>query len=251
MSGISFKELNKNIILTYEVLCSKIRKNVKRLKNVVTRCVFWFIGILERQWKAILKVLSFLICTVGTGFITYYNFFNESSFTATIQIVDWNDKIGNEDIYNKGVVYIDGNPVDEITKTNNGTFKFQSDKERKINVYFQPKEKHQFMKLDTTIFLSKDSSDYRVKMYFKGIDKITSTVKDKITREPVEGAIAEIEGVSDTTKTDGKFTILLTPDKQKRIQKLVIKKEGFDDYDKKLDLTAQSPEAYFEICRKK
>lgn len=220
-------------------------KNQKRCKN--DRCFL----LCKSHWKQLMVWLFLLLAGAVIVKVTVEPmiFFDES-FEAVIQVVDWNNTTSNQEIYNKGgIVYING-IADELTKTNNGTFKFQSDKERNINVYFQPEKRRQFMKLDTTIFLSKDSSAYRLKMYFRGIDKITRIVEDR-DGNPIVGAIAEINGITDTTTADGKFTISLPLDKQKQYQELTIRKTGFVDYhNRELDMTTDNRFIIWEMQKK-
>lgn len=219
-------------------------KNQKRCKN---DCCFL---LCKSHWKQLIVWLFPLLASVVIANMVEPMISPDESFDAVIQVVDWNNTTSNPEIYNKGgVVYING-IANELTKTNNGTFKFQSDKERKINVYFQPEKRRQFMKLDTTIFLSKDSSAYRLKMYFRGIDKITRIVEDR-DGNPVVGAIAEINGITDTTTADGKFTISLPLDKQKQYQELTIRKTGFVDYhNRELDMTTDNRFIIWEMQKK-
>ena len=90
-----------------------------------------------------------LVIAVFAGlFEAYLAIKNEffGTFTATIQIVDWKNRIDNQEIYSKGgIVSFDGKKEydNEITTTNKGKFNFNlpaSYKKQSVRVYFQPKE---------------------------------------------------------------------------------------------------------------
>lgn len=167
-------------------------------------------------------------------------------FTSTIQIVDWNGKTNNPEIYNKkGNICIDGDCNSyELTEKNEGIFKFNSKNKRKVKVSFQPQKQFNFMNLDTTIYVHKDSSTYRLKMYLEGIDGIFNCqLIDSITGKPIIDAIVEINGITDTTKANGIFTIDLPLSKQEYIQTLIVKKDGYKNYtDINFNMTTQEPQ---------
>jgi hypothetical protein len=183
------------------------------------------------------KFIKWLITTIAGGVVTYFIvdrvIENRQPFTAIVHITDWIDR-DNEEIYNKGGVIIFDNkytqPMNEI-----GTVNFpdlpSSYIGNDIQIKFKPKQEYGFMFLDTIIKIERNKT-YSLKMYFKGIDKITRKLIDK-NGEPIIGAVSEIKGEKDTTNSDGIFTITLPPEKQELIQMLTIKKEGYQDYIRK------------------
>jgi hypothetical protein len=162
--------------------------------------------------------------------------------------VDWNSRADNQEIYNKGgVIVFDGQKEysEELTNINRGRFKFTlpySYNKRQVRVHFENESKYKFMKLDTTIFICKDATTYNLKMNFEGIDGIYNcTLIDSITLQPITAAIVEIKGNKGSVGSDGKFSIKLKLSEQERIQTLVIKKDGYDDYiDRNFDMTVKS-----------
>jgi len=210
-----------------------------------------FIDKLKKKWY--IAIPTFLIMVSWFFYSNWEKFCVTSPFTVTLQIVDWNNR-QNQEIHNKGGVILFGNEEPkELTSTNRGRFKFDlsaSYNKQSIKVHFQPQEQYQFMKLDTTIVVNKDST-YYLKMYFIGIDKITRNVINQTTGKPIEGAIAEINGEKDTTDKDGKFTITLPLEKQERFQKLTIKQEGNVDYvDNNLDMTIDDSIIIWDMKKK-
>ena len=209
-------------------------------------------------WKKPYALLL-VIATFATLFGAYLTIKNEffGPFTATIQIVDWKNRIDNQEIYsNGGIVSFDGKKEydNEITTTNKGKFNFNlpaSYKKQSVRVYFHPKEDiYRYMKLDTTIIIHKNST-YYLKMYYKGIDEITRTVINKSSNEPFKDAIVEINGIIDTTDTNGVFTIRLPLVKQERYQKLTIKKDGYVDFvNNEFDMTNDNSHISWNFSKK-
>ena len=187
-------------------------------------------------------IYSLSACLIAVATFGIFKLIINQPFDVTVQIVDWNDKTNNQEIYDKGgFIHFGSESKVELTTANSGKFKFSlanSHNKDSVRVYFQPQDKYyQFMKLDTTIFIQKDnSSPYCLKMKFDGIDKITRQVLNE-KGQPIAGAIAEINGVKDTTDADGNFTIVLPVEKQQRYQILTIKKEGYEIFvNKKFDM---------------
>lgn len=167
-------------------------------------------------------------------------------FEATIQIVDWKGETNPHDIKEEllygSVLYLENKPIklsgDFVTFSNLPP----SFHKKKVRIHFSPTPKYLFMHLDTVLQLNRRFSTYKLRMRFDGIDKITRQVIDPTSRHPVVGALAEIEGVNSITDKEGRFTINLPLSKQKRYQKLVIKKDGYIDYiDNNLDMTTDNP----------
>jgi len=200
-------------------------------------------------------VFTVLLLVVGSLIAYIIDKVDNSSFTPIIKIVDWNNETSNQEIYDKdGIIHFDieGQGPQELTKTNQGKFKLESlpaSFNQSVRVYYQPQPQFKFMELDTTITIQKSNHIHYLKMYFKGIDKITRTVQDKDGKN-IEGAIAYIKEIEGITDKDGKFTITLPPEKQERFQRLIITKEGYGDYDKKLDMTLSDSIIFLDIKKK-
>jgi len=225
-------------------ITTKTQLTVEELKRIIKR------------HNTINRIIMFSLmgCLFIVGAFVGYQFVNQP-FTATIQVVDWNNRVDNQEIYSKGgIISFDGKKEydNELTTTNKGKFKLNlpaSYKKHSVRVYLQPKEQYQFMKLDTTIVVHKDST-YYLRMYFTGIDKITRTVVNQ-DGQPIENAIAEINGEEAITDKNGKFTIELPLEKQQRFQKLTIKKDGFIDYnDNNLDMTTNNSGIMWNLKKK-
>ena len=201
-------------------------------------------------------ICTLVVCLLGVGIFGIYKLIN-CPFKITIQIVDWNNRTNNSEIYNNGgTLFFDSKQeYDKIlTNANNGRFSFNlpaSYNKKSVRVYFLPQQKkYQFMKLDTTIVIHRDST-YHLRMTFDGIDKITRKVIDNSTLQSIEGAIVQIKGAIDITDKDGKFTIRLPLEEQQLVQKLTIKKEGYIDYiNSALDMTTSNENIGMESFKK-
>ena len=207
-------------------------------------------------WSICIFIFTLVFTFLGNKFLMRV-LPDSKPITVTIQIVDWRNRIDNQEIYkNGGIVSFDGKKEyeNELTSTNKGKFELNlpvSYKKKKVRVYFQPKEDlYKFMKLDTTIVVYKNTT-YYIKMYFLGIDKITRTVINGNTNEPFRDAIVEINGIIDTTDTNGTFTIKLPLVKQERFQKLTIKKDGYADFvNNEFDMTNDNSHISWNFSKK-
>ena len=229
-------------------ITTKTQLTVDELKTIVEK--------IKRQNRINhIIIYAFAACLlIFVGVFMFYNFKNQP-FTVTIQVVDWNNRTDNPEIYSKGgIISFDGKKEydNELTITNEGKFNLNlpvSYKNQSVRVYLKEKM-YEYMKLDTTIVVHENST-YYLKMSFSGIDKITRTVINGNTNEPFRNAIVEINGVKDTTDINGTFTITLPLEKQKHIQKLTIKKDGYEDFvNNKFDMTVNNSHILWNFSKK-
>ena len=237
---------------TWNKILALILGKYKLIEEIIRR--------IQSSWLRYILFIIFIIFMIFVYSIIIYDSFKKVSdfcnhpFTATIQIVDWCGKTNNPEIKEKEFLYgatlsLDG----QQEKLTGNTIKYTYTlpilcNKKDVRIQFNPKSEYQFMQLDTVLHLNRKLQIYLVRMYFKGIDKITRQVIDANTGKPVIGAIAEIAGVKDTTNNEGYFTLKLPLLNQKRYQELVIRKNGYSAYrDCKLDMTLNNPIIVWEI----
>ena len=248
-------ELLNNKKLVEVKIKNGIEESLKSIENKTNEIKILLEKINRQNRINHIIVYTLIVCLLAAGGFVAHKTVNQP-FTATIQVVDWNNKTDNPEIYsNGGIISFDGKKEydNELTTTNKGKFNLNlpaSYKKQSVRVYFQPEEGYKYMKLDTTIVVYKNST-YYLKMYFEGIDKITCTVINAFPHEPFRDATVEINEEKCITDSTGTFTIILPVEKQKRVQKLTIKKDGYENFViNEFDMTINNTHILWDFSKK-
>jgi len=186
-------------------------------------------------------VFSLAVCLFIAGTFIAYKLINQP-FTATIQVYGWENEQQNP-LDGKGILVLtlgDKTEKAEINRQGEALFKgilpqyngktvFARIADTQGEPYYLP---------DSLILIQKNSTT-KVRVLLHGLEKLRGTVYDNISGEGLPNVSVSIADITAITDENGFFTIEIPIEKQKREQKILIRKEGYESKREFVSMTGE------------
>ena len=190
------------------------------------------------------QIITFLlaICLPAiVGFAAFTLVFNQP-FTATIKVFGWEGEQHNP-LEGKGAVLLtlgDKTERAEINRQGEAIFKGILPKYngKQVAIHITDTEGEPYFFPDTLITIKKNNTT-KVQVLLHGLEKLQGMIIDNITGEGIPNVLITIAEISETTNAQGFFSINIPIEKQKREQKIVVSKEGYETIRETISMTGE------------
>jgi len=175
-------------------------------------------------------IYVFAACLVIAGAFVAYKLISQP-FTATVQVFGWENEQHNP-LNGKGSLVLTlGDKMEkaEINRQGEAIFKGILPKYdgKMVVAHITDTEGEPYFLPDSMVKIQKNSTT-KVQVLLHGLEKLQGTVFDNISGEGVPSAMVTVAGIVGTTDAGGYFSIDIPIEKQRREQKVLISKEGYE-----------------------
>jgi hypothetical protein len=180
------------------------------------------------SWKMATAIIA-ILCVIIGGFVVYEL---NQPFDATIQVVDWKDRVKTTNLNNSIFDYdfkiqISLGDKEYIKPINTDFITLENvpAKFRNRQVEVKLKENRDWLYIDGDIILKEKS---KLRIYVRGLESICGYITDLQTGMPVDSAIIEVSGLSPVFSDENGFYKLPIPiQNQEEIQTIDVRKFGY------------------------